>query len=211
MEPELAKKQTSPMSSRSFAIVPAAGSSRRMGQPKLLLEWRHSTVIETVLGAWRASRIEVVVAVVRADHTELIERCRAAGAIVAVQAVPPPEMRDSVRAGLDYVDQHFAPQARDVWLLAPADMPGITPAAIDALLDAHDPEAPSILVPVVHGRRGHPVLFPWPLREDVRNLGADEGVNALLARRRVREVAIPEPGLIDDLDTPADYLRRQQP
>ena len=44
------------MSTRSFAVVPAAGRSRRMGRPKLLLPWGESTIIQQVLGAWRASQ-----------------------------------------------------------------------------------------------------------------------------------------------------------
>ena len=65
---------------RSFAIVPAAGQSVRMGRPKLQLPWGETTVIETVLDAWRQSGISHLVMTVRDDDTELAALGRKAGA-----------------------------------------------------------------------------------------------------------------------------------
>jgi len=61
---------------RAFAIVPAAGLSRRMGAPKLLLPWGSATVIEAVVARWRASPVERIVVVVRRDDQPLQERLR---------------------------------------------------------------------------------------------------------------------------------------
>jgi len=203
----------------SFGIIPAAGRSRRMGQPKLKMPWGGTTVIEQVVAAWRHGRVDQVVAVVRPDDADLAELCERAGAIVVVPQVPPPEMKDAVRAALDAIATRFDPPDEAVWLLAPADMPRMSPAVIETLLDAHRPSRPAILVPVqatpagqpgqgaVGARRGHPVLFPWPLAQDVARLNEDEGVNALLAHQPVREVAVDDPAILDDLDTIDDYRR----
>jgi molybdenum cofactor cytidylyltransferase len=59
---------------RSFAIVPAAGRSARMGAPKLLLPLGDRPVIDWVLAAWTASRVTRTVVVVRADDAPLLER-----------------------------------------------------------------------------------------------------------------------------------------
>ena len=66
---------------------------------------------------------------------------------------------------------------------------------------------PLILVPTFQGRRGHPVLFSWSLVEEVFALGEQDGVNRLLQRHAVRELAMIEPAVIEDLDTPDDYRR----
>ena len=42
------------------AVVPAAGSSKRMGQPKLLVEFDGHTLIGRVVGALRAGGVERV-------------------------------------------------------------------------------------------------------------------------------------------------------
>jgi molybdenum cofactor cytidylyltransferase len=192
---------------RSFAVVPAAGQSRRMGRDKLLLPWGETTVLESLLSAWRASNVDEVVVVTRADQPQVISICETSGASIVLPDPPPPEMKDSVRAALAYVRSHFAPTDRDVWLLAPADMPHLNSAMTNRVLAAHDPESPRIIAPIQAGRHGHPVLFPWPLAQEVDSLADHEGVNALLKRHSVREIDCDDNRIHRDLDTPEDYDR----
>jgi CTP:molybdopterin cytidylyltransferase MocA len=90
-------------------------------------------------------------------------------------------------------------------MLAPADMPQMSVPIVDAILAAHDPLRPAILVPVLAGRRGHPTLFPWALVHQVQSLAPDEGVSALLRRNLVREVPIADAAAGVDIDTPQQY------
>lgn len=181
-----------------------------MGRPKLMLPWRGKTVIETVLEAWRASRVSQVVMTVRADDAELAATGRAAGAEVVVVAPPPADMKASVLAGLEYAAARYQPQPGDAWLLAPADMPLLSPQTIDSLLAAwsqRDSDCFDIVAPCRAGRRGHPVLFGWPLAAAARQLGEGEGLNQLLARHRVKELQVDDEAGFIDLDTPEDYRR----
>ncbi len=197
---------------RTFAILPAAGRSQRMGQPKLLLPWRGGTVIEHVLCVWRDSGVEQVVMVVHPLDDRLAELGAAGGAHVVRPETPPPDMKASVRLGLQWVAT-AGPLPCDAWLLAPADMPGLTATAIASLVAAYgasvsngESSAP-IWVPSYRGRRGHPVLFGWSMAAEVAHLAEGEGLNALLARHVVREVEMADPSICEDLDTPADYDR----
>lgn len=196
--------------SRSFAIVPAAGVSQRMGQHKLLMPWGDSTVIEHVLAAWTSSNVTHTVVVLRRDDKPLIKACRKLSVDVVAPETPPAEMKTSVRFGLDFVRQIAAPTDKEVWLLAPADMPRLHSETINRLLSDHKPRKPSILVPRRNSERGHPVLFPWSTAADVTTLEADEGVNALLDRHPVRYIETTDATIRDDLDTPEDYDRLSQ-
>ncbi len=178
-----------------------------MGQPKLLLPFASATVIEHVIRAWQASAVSGVVIVVRSDDHDLRAVCEATSANLVIAETPPAEMKDSVQLGLQFVEQNCSPADEDVWLLAPADMPELSPAIVDALLDAHEVRAPAILAPMFGGKRGHPVLFPWAMALKVEELGADEGVNALLARHDFRRIACADPSILHDLDSPDDYQR----
>lgn len=201
------------MTFASFAIVPAAGLSRRMGQDKLSLPWDHSrTVLGATLDGWAASGVGQILVVLRADQSELRDRHAEVPRIhFVVTAAPPPEMKDSVRAALAYCRQKLAPDAGAAWLLAPADMPRLPSRVVDTLLAAHDPQAPAILKPSIQGRHGHPVLFPWQLADVVDRLPAHEGVNALSRNREVREIPCCDPAIFDDIDTREDYRRLQPP
>jgi len=178
-----------------------------MGQAKLLLPWQGKSLIEHVLDVWQQAAPTEVLVVVRADDERLIEIVERSGAHLVVPKVPPPEMKFSVRAALDVIERDYSPDDGDAWLLAPADMPQLEAASIRRVLDAHREREPSIIVPTFEKRRGHPVLFPWPLAAAVSQLGPDEGVNALLRRHPVRLVEVASPGVLSDVDTPEDYRR----
>ena len=183
------------------------------------MPWGKVTMVEQVVAAWQRSGVDHVVAVVRSDDLELAGICRRAGAIVVVPERPPPEMKDSVMAALDAITKRFHPRDDDVWLLAPADMPRLSSIVIDALLAEHQRSCQEILVPTqatptsgtsrqaTAPKRGHPVLFPWPLVQDVTSLNEDDGVNVLLTRKPTREIAVNQPSILDDLDTVDDYRR----
>jgi molybdenum cofactor cytidylyltransferase len=193
---------------RSFAVVPAAGESRRMGRPKLLLPWRGSTVIQTVLATWRGSSVERIVVVISPGDVALGEKVRGDNVDIVVPKTPPPDMKASVLRALDYLETTFQPHPTDAWLLAPADLPLLPRAIIDEVLRSYDPTAPSVIVPTLHGKRGHPVLFPWQLLAEAQGLGPDEGLNALLSRHRWQ--ALPCDHLANaaawqDVDTPEEY------
>lgn len=196
---------------QAFAIIPAAGRSVRMGAAKLLLPWGQQTVIETVIGVWRASGVSRVILTVHPDDVELARLGRAAGAEVVVIDPPPADMKASVLAGLTYVESKHRPGPQDAWLLAPGDMPLLKPENIDRLLAAWNEnllqDRQEILALSRAGRRGHPVLFPWPLVAAARQLAGDAGLNRLLEQFGCRELPADDEGGFVDLDTPADYRR----
>jgi molybdenum cofactor cytidylyltransferase len=198
---------------QTFAIIPAAGRSVRMGQPKLLLPWGQATVLEHVLATWAASRVERVILVAHPDDIEIVALGAAAGAHVVRPSIAPSEMKVSVQLALDYISE-FAPHSSDAWLLAPADMPGLTAGTIDSLVGAYESNlvsepgaAPRIWAPRHGSRRGHPVLFPWALSQEVAELGPDQGINTLVARHEVTHVEATADAILEDLDTPEDYER----
>lgn len=172
-----------------------------------MLPWGTATVIDAVLNAWRSAGVTRIVVVVRANDPQLAERCQSAGVLVVQPAVAPPDMKTSVRHALHAARAAFAPSPDDAWLLAPADMPRLSPTIIRQLIAAHDPAAPQVLIPVVGGKRGHPLLVPWRWAERVDELAENEGVNALLHRLPLRELATDDPAIRLDLDTPEEYER----
>ena len=185
-----------------------------MGTPKLLLPLQGSPLIAHAITAWQSAGL-VPLVVVRPSDQPLIAVCQAYGAEVLIPEGPPPEMKVSVQLALAYLQQRYRPPSDFAWLLAPADMPRLSPAIIERLLAAHrlqlqQTASPPILVPTSGERRGHPVLFPWPMATQLSSLGPFEGVKALLTRNQVNEVACDDllaanQTAFVDVDSPADY------
>jgi molybdenum cofactor cytidylyltransferase len=196
---------------RSFAIIPAAGQSTRMGQPKLLLPIAGRPLILHTLAAWQASKVDCIVAVVRADDVPLADCVRDAGAELVVPVEPPPDMKASLVCGLGHVAACYKPDPCDSWLVAPADMPGLAPAIIDRLIDVAATTPGTVLIPTISGRRGHPVLLPWPLAGELPRLAENEGLGDLIRRQSSRlvpcdDVAATAFQAFADIDTPADLV-----
>jgi molybdenum cofactor cytidylyltransferase len=195
------------------AVVPAAGRSERMGRPKLLLRLESETVIARVVTALRDGGAERVIVVVppadSAEGPEIASESMRAGAEVIVPRLRPAAMRDSIELGLAMLARG-APVERV--LLSPGDTPGITPVLVARLLECAARWPESIIVPCCEGRRGHPVVLPWDIAALVPTLPAGLGVNALAGRHpdRLVELAVPNPDLAADLDTPDDLRHWNQ-
>jgi molybdenum cofactor cytidylyltransferase len=194
---------------RLFAVVPAAGQSRRMGRPKLLLPLGESTVIAQMLSVLKRREITATIVVVRPDDEPLRAAVSECGATPLQPIVPPPEMRQSVEHALRHIEARFHPRAGDGWLLVPADHPLLDPEVITRMITEWRHFPRKIVVPVYRGRRGHPTLFPYCMATDVFNLPQDQGLNSLVKMHAVDVLQIDtdSPAVVADLDTPDDYAR----
>ena len=195
--------------SRLFAVIPAAGFSRRMGQPKLLLPLGESNVISRLLAALQHPKIVERCVIVRRDDRPLQASVEAANAWCVSPEVDPADMRQSVEFGLSEIRRRFSPDDQDGWLLVPADYPVLTAELIGLLIDAWLTRGSTILIPRCGERRGHPVLFRWSLACEVAQIPADRGLNWLVERysSEVDELAVDHPSVLTDLDTVEDYER----
>ena len=197
---------------RLFALIPAAGRSRRMGTSKLLLPWQGTTVIEHLIATLTRPDIAAVVIVVRADDVELQTLLARTHAIVVVPDHEPPDMRDSVEIGLRTIRQRFAPTDDDAWLLIPADHPLLEASVLDGLLARWSQRDCEALLPTFGDNRGHPTFLSWSLAARVEQLPRDVGVNTLLRSptTRITEWATDRESVLADLDTPDDYALWQR-
>jgi molybdenum cofactor cytidylyltransferase len=193
----------------TFAVVPACGHSTRMGKPKLALPLGDRTVIEHVVASLRGGGVDRVVVVVGPHVPELIPLASAAGADVLALAELTPDMRATVERGLAWIEERYHPSADDCWLLAPGDHPAFTPAVVRQLLEAARGSTCSVVVPVHDGRRGHPALLCWRHVAGIRALPPTDGINRYLrgVANETLEVAVTDPGILANLDTPEDYAR----
>lgn len=200
------------VSRRLFALIPAAGHSRRMGTSKLLLPWQGTTVIEHLIRTLTRRDITAVAIVIRPDDHALQETVRRTSAVAVVPDHEPPEMRDSIEIGLRAIRQQFTPTDDDGWLLIPADHPLIEPDVLDGLLMRWAQGDYKALLPTIHGRRGHPTLMRWSLAERIERLPRDVGVNTLLRSSPdlVTEWPTDHESVLADLDTSEDYAFWQQ-
>src|SRR5207244_1149777 len=193
---------------QTFALIPAAGKSTRMGRPKLALPVGERTVLECTVAALQQAQITEILVVVSPQAAELATLAEKAGARVLQLAEETPDMQSTVMHGLAWLDDHFHPEPADSWLLLPADHPALNPDVIRELLHARSmqPEQ-SIFIPTYANQRGHPTLIGWRHTADLRAWPAGQGLNRFLRQQAgaTCEWPVASPDILFDLDTPEDY------
>ncbi|CAH0305124.1 MULTISPECIES: nucleotidyltransferase family protein [Pseudomonas] len=191
------------MSDSIGVIVLAAGQGSRFRQvagddkDKLLVDCTardgitvHS-MIEQVLVNLPAT-LEKRVLVTTADRPQVIRMAQAYGCeIVRIESTG---LGDSIAAGV------AACSHLGGWLIMLGDMPFILPSSIEQVVAAIADDA--ISVPVHEGQYGHPVGFGRSFGPGLMALTGDQGAKSLFAQARVVEVAVEDPGVLWDVDTP---------
>ena len=197
-----------------FAIVPAAGRSRRMGRCKQLLEIDGVPMLLGIVQQLIASHVSGIAIVIRPEIEEGLRTRpladRRLHVVFAYNQAAGAEMIDSVRIGIQTWQQRDSSAASDGLLVCPADHPGITAADFNACIAAFQSEPHRIIIASRNGRRGHPIIFPASLAAAVQSPACDNGLNALPRDHAelVREVPCDSPAVLTDLDTPDDLPRR---
>jgi molybdenum cofactor cytidylyltransferase len=199
--PRSRTREAAPHPKRVAAIVLAAGQSRRMGSNKMMADIVGVPMISRAVDAALASKASPVVVVTGHEA----ERVRAALSDRNVTFAHNPHYAEglstSLRAGLDAL-----PADIDGAIIALGDMPSVTPAHLDRLIAAFDPDGgAAICVPTFNGKRGNPVLWAKAYFPEMREVAGDVGARHLIGAHGedIREVAMPDTGVLEDLDTPA--------
>jgi len=73
-------------------------------------------------------------------------------------------------------------------------------------MDEHRRTPEAILIPAYGEKKGHPSLFPHSLIMELATLSTLRDVIGTYPER-VRVVAVDDPAVIEDMDTPEDYRR----
>ncbi len=190
------------------AVLPAAGSSTRMGRPKLLLPFGEGTVIGSVVEALRAGGVEDIVVVIDPDDRSLAQWAGNHGVGFTLNPDPARGMLSSVQAGIEALGGAAGLAARgDVLLVCPADLPALRPETVAHLLARRAASGALLAVPVHRGRRGHPFLVAPPLVAEIATLDLGVGLRQLRDRHPedLLEVDVADAGVVEDVDTREDY------
>jgi molybdenum cofactor cytidylyltransferase len=193
---------------RVGAVVLAAGLSRRMGEPKVLLPWGQSTIVREIVQTIVETGLFAETLVVTGQWDDAI-RQQVDG--LPVRPVHNPrfaegEMISSVQVGL----QHLSPSVGAALILL-GDQPGLQPAVMKEVLDAYARMLSPIVAPVYQGQRGHPVLFDRVLWDEILALPDGAAPRDVLRAhsQEIVQVAVETKTILQDIDTPQDYDRER--
>lgn len=190
-------------SGKIWSIVLAAGESKRMGSPKMLLRFGEKTMLETVLEHVAGSIADGILVVLGANSGLLRSLPGILGVSYCINEDYTSGMLSSVQCGFRNL-----PAYCDAVLVFQGDQPYILPAQVNLLIGEYRQGGKGILIPTAGGKRGHPILIDMKYREEVFSLDSSKGLRQLTVIHSddVAEVETGAAGILKDIDTPEDYM-----
>lgn len=186
------------------AVLLAAGQATRMGKLKQLLPFRGKTLVEWALAPLIHPAISEVVAVVGYQSEEVTRFLTPYSVKIVRNEHYSEGMGSSIQRGLQEID----PRAGAV-IIALGDQPGISPSVVTQLVEAYKTSDRRIVIPVSSGHRGHPVLFDLSLKQEMLAASLKIGLREVVRAHpeEILELAVETEGILQDVDTPEDYVR----
>jgi molybdenum cofactor cytidylyltransferase len=185
-----------------WAIILAAGESKRMGRPKMLLPLGEKTIVETVVGTALGSSVDRVLVVLGAERKRISPLLKP----FPVATVYNPDFRTGM---LSSVQVGFAalPEGVEAAVLLLGDQPFVSLGIIDRLCTTHAGSPGCILIPAYEGKRGHPVLIPAAFMDEIPLLSDAVGLRELIHRHedKIVEIEMEEDTILLDIDDPEAY------
>jgi molybdenum cofactor cytidylyltransferase len=174
-------------------VILAAGSSTRMGRPKLGLPLGTGTLLGMTIANALAAGLRVIV-VARRDDDSIRDL---AGPHVEIVRNPQPG-----RGMISYLREGIGLVRAERFFFIPADMPFVGPE-IYRELARYAPAAP--VLPSFGGRSGHPVLLPSELIPAILALSEEVPLKSLIATAGPAYAEIGDDSILRDIDTVQDY------
>ncbi len=189
-------------------ILLAAGRSRRMQRPKLLLPWADTSIIGHQIWTWTALGARQV-AVVCADGDDVmraeLDRLKFSATDRIVNNKPDLGMFSSICCAARWAGWELG---LTHWVVTLGDQPHIHAETLRRLLHLAGENADKICQPRAHGHLRHPVIFPAKIFFELQTTRAATLRDFLKSRAAdVVGCDVDDPGLDSDIDTPADYER----
>ena len=186
------------------ALILAAGQSKRMGKPKMLLPWGKVTVLEKVIATFKATGVEDVLVVTGGvrEHVEALvgksARC------VFNPDYAGGEMLSSVQVGIT----ELKPEAESV-LIGLGDQPQVRERSVKLVIDEYKNSGASIIVPSYQMQRGHPWLVARSHWDEILGMRSPASLRDFLNKHanEILYVEVNNNSILQDLDTPEDYLK----
>jgi molybdenum cofactor cytidylyltransferase len=193
------------------AIILAAGASRRMGKPKLILPWGNTTILGQVVATFAAAGIGDILVVTGGARQQIERLITQLAQKFPIRMVHNPdyergEMLGSIQAGLSGLGSESSAA-----LIGLGDMPQVKEETVCRICTTFNQTKSPLVIPSFQGHRGHPWLAARSLWPEILAL---PGTNAtarqfLSAHTSQIEYVTADENTLKDLDTPEDYNRHR--
>lgn len=186
------------------AVIVAAGSSSRLGQPKQLLIFDGEPLLQRAIRIAHEAGASPVLVVLGAHHDAIEAAIDFGSAKIVINSGWSEGIAGSIRAGIGAVERENPDSAGVLLMLC--DQPRLTAEHLRKMIEEFVGVQDSAISSVYAGKRGIPAIFPRKAFGDLLALHGNTGARALLADPARRVIEIPLEGGEVDIDRPEDLI-----
>lgn len=184
-------------------LIMAAGSSRRFGQPKQLVQYKGRSLIRHAVETVTNSGLKEILVVVGHAHELIADELKGLSCEIIYNRGHVEGIGGSIRYGLGkLLDKEPGIQAV---LIVHADQPLITTKHICDLLHCYRPSESLIIATAYAGTLGVPVLMDKDYFDELLNLTGDQGGKKIVEGHLNNVIEVPLPHAAIDIDTLDDF------
>ena len=191
---------------RTAIIILAAGGSRRLGQPKQLLEILGEPLLRRVVRMAADAHPDHLIVVLGSSACDCVQAIKDCGADIVVNPFWESGLAGSIRIGVERAEEEHA----DSVLVLLADQPWLNSAVIRQFYDRMDGRSDLLIAARYDGILGAPMMFGMDWFPKLKNLEGDQGARSLVAEEAHRAEIIDWSDGAVDLDTPEDLAGLMQ-
>ena len=185
------------------AIILAAGSSSRLGEPKQLLQFRGQTLLRRMVDAAVAAQCSPVTVVIGSERNRVARELTETKELLVENETWERGIGNSIRAGLRATLTAY-PQTKAIVLLT-CDQPLVDAKIIGALKTRYAETAKPIVASAYSDTLGVPALFARKYFDELFVLDDGAGAKQVILKHKDDVTEFPFPEGAIDIDTPDDY------
>lgn len=165
----------------------------------MLLPWGNTTVLGRVIQVLRSADVDDIVIVTNSTLAKQIAHYQ-----LPVTINNGGEMLASIQAGL----RALKPSWQGA-LICLGDQPQVEEGSVRSVSEAFLKTGPSLVVPSYQMRRGHPWLVKRTLWDEILSMQSGSSMREFLNAHasEIEYVNLDTPTILQDVDTPEDYLK----
>ena len=192
--------------SKIGAIVLAAGSSSRLGQPKQLVSYKGRPLLQHILDQTLQLNLVGQVVVLGSNHQIIKEEIDTLRFHVLQNDLWEEGMASSIRLGIEFAQRN----AWDAVLILLSDQPHITSKHLKELIEKYDADTYKIISTKYDGILGVPALFDRSYFSELCKLEGDKGARKLINDHRKNVQTVQFELAKIDIDTMEDLEKLGQ-
>jgi len=173
------------------ALVLAAGESKRTQPIMKQLYPVHGTVlVDLVIKKLLATKVDKI-RVILGHNWEEVQRAIKESVGIVVNTEYEKGMLSSIKCGL---------KEKDSYLIFPVDHPLVKVETIDMLIETLERKKSSVIIPVFKGKRGHPVIIPQNMFDELKNFEGRD-LREFIHSKVTEEVSVEDEGIVMNFNT----------